>query len=359
MKHAGLLLLLMSAVLFNLSAQEPQKVLQRVFVEQAATELLVNKDYFTSLPETLFSLITIKQPVIRVTVKDDAHTVLLMSVGKNGDNAAKMTFSIVNKEKTIDTAVLDFTVSPLPLEKIHTFLQQTASVFAGKLGPVPPLVRVTSLVQNEELRNTIAGIEFEEAMTKPFEITLSSYLLQKVPAENGGMMPQFAIPFPIYLDFTWFFTPNNGIDFSLYFEFAEFGVKVPDGNSVPADVFAILGGVGYTFQTLGRFQAAFGIGISAGVLLAIPQQNVEDSGAAIIYNTGDLVPQFMTMLRLKFIVSYNFTENFAVFLRIGAQLNMQKLILEMAFGLGSPDSLECEAFYGRFEAIGIGVLYRF
>ena len=170
MKKAVCVFCLMLCVLSSLPAQDAELVLHRVYFEPVHHKAQEDKELLSAVPEMLYSLITVNQPIIKTEYVEAARSVVATTVTKSGANQISVIIELKRGSENITAANFSYTADRLNYTALKGFLEATARKFSSYLGKVEPEVKITSLITDVETKNTIKAVQFAEAMAKPFEV---------------------------------------------------------------------------------------------------------------------------------------------------------------------------------------------
>jgi hypothetical protein len=367
MKRAVCGLFIVICVLSSLSAQDTELVLHRVFFEPVNHKTQTDKEMLSAVPEMLYSLITVIQPIIKSEYREAARSVITTTVTKSGANQVKVLVELKRGNESMSSADFSYPADKLNYASFKGFLEAAARKFSSYLGKVEPEVKITSLIEDAETQNTIRAVQFAEAMGKPFEISIwVGSILKANTSENKDrsfkLDPMIRAPFPLELDFTWFFDRQQGLMFTLYFDYNDFmffGKDPASPEEAPAvsDNLLFLAGAGYVFRTLGVISTSYSVSLLVGAVQVTARTDLaNDESGQIVLASGESAWLFFAHLPLRISFAYNITPEIAIQTNFSFVFNPHVFFLMIA-GLYPPYEGSGAAVQVQF--VSLGAVYRF
>ncbi|MBN1799793.1 MAG: hypothetical protein JW822_14545 [Spirochaetales bacterium] len=367
MKRAVCGFCLILCVLSSLCAQDTELVLHRVYFEPVNHKTQDDKELLSAVPEMLYSLITINQPIIKTDFKEAARSIVITTVTKSGANQITVLIELKRGNENITTVNFSYTADKLNYAAFKGFLETTARKFSPYLGKVEPEVKITSLIKDVETKDTIKAVQFAEAMARPFELCLWVGSILKANTSDVDEMtftlrPQIRIPFPMELDMTWYFERQQGLMVTLYFDYNDYmffgeDPASPDDAPAKSDNMIILVGAGYVFRTLGVFSTSYSVSLLVGAVNVTAKTDLEnnDSGQ-ISLSKGESTWLFFALLPLRISFSYNISPDIAIQTNLSFIFNPY-IFFSMLSGINLP--YEGQGSAVQIQFVSLGAAYRF
>ena len=317
------LLLLPSLPLF---AQEAGKlVLRRVFIEPVSVELLEPENealpsLYRRAPQLLYQLITSRQALVRVEDRQKAHSRIETRFTPAGPDAAggrsvHLLFRLVSASEEAAVYETKLTLPPSH-EAYSAALEEAAARFTPLLGRVEPEVQIASVETDEETKEDLDEILFEERTASRFEAGLWIGIASKTLYGDEGNSIQWAAPTHYVAEFSWFPARNHGLTANLLFAYSDMfyfggvvGTDNVDGESIAT---LVLPGIGYTYRTLGRLSGGFFFGYNAGMVFFEARDDLVLYYNDEILNAGERDSLLRQLITIRPFISYLFNENWGV-----------------------------------------------
>jgi hypothetical protein len=366
MKKAVCGLFLIICVLSSLSAQGKELVLHRVYFEPVNHKTKTDKEIFSTVPEVLYSLITVIQPIIKSDYREAARSVVTTTVSKAGGEI-KVLVELKRGKETVTSADFRYPAEKLNYASFKGFLETTARKFSSHLGKVEPEVKITSLIEDAETQNTIRAVQFAEAMAKPFEISIWVGSILKANTSDREdssftLEPMIRVPFPLELDFTWYFERQQGLMFTLYFDsndYMFFGKDPASPDDAPAvsDNLVFLAGAGYVFRTLGKISTSYSVSLLVGAAHVTAKTGLyNEKSDQINLSSGESIWVFFAHLPLRITFAYNITPEIALQTNFSFAFNPYVFFLMIA---GQTIPYEGSGSAVQVQFVSFGAVYRF
>jgi hypothetical protein len=367
MKLLSCMLCLVLLFVVALNAQNDDLVLNRVYF--AAVEFKTNADrqFLSTLPDMLYSLITTVRPIIRTEYSEAANSIVTITARKKTAKEISVLFVLSQAGETKAEAEFSYQPEQMDFTRFKGFMDGTARRFASFLGEVKPEVKVTSLIKDTQTRDVIRSVQFTEAMSKPFELNIWVGSLLKAPSsyrkESGfSLQPMLHAPFPLELDLVWYFEKQQGLQFMLYFDFNDymyFGYDTSETEDVPArsENVVVLGGVGYVFRTLGVFSTSYSVSLLLGAVNVKAKEDlINHNSGQISLSAGESIWLLYALMPLRLSFSYNITPQLALSTNVSFAFN-PIVFMGMIFGVRFP--YEASGSVIQMQFFSVGAAYRF
>jgi hypothetical protein len=358
---------LMVCFLFSGFSQEVSLILHRVYFEPVNLKVKEDTELFSTLPDLLYSLITTIQPIVRTEEKDEARSIVAITVLKKGKSEMHLTIALLQGEKQTDSTEFVYQSGQLDYFLLKKFMDATAKKFSTYLGEVKPEVQEISMTRDIETKNIIRTVRFTEAMSKPFELNawIGSFLKANTSheaVEGFTLQPMILFPFPLQVDLVWYFEKQQGLIFTLYFDYNDymfFGYK----DSATEDIGALsenmifLAGSGYVFRTLGVFSTSYSISLLLGAVnVKAKEKLVNHNSGQISLSEGESIWLFITSMPFRISFIYNITPELALQTNFALIFNPYMLFTLLA---GIPMVYEGSGSAVQVQFFTLGVAYRF
>ncbi len=358
---------LMLCLLFSLCAQDKELVLHRVYFEPVNHKTQSDKELLSTIPDMLSSLITVIQPIINTEYKEAAKSVVTTTVTKGGSNQITVLVELKRGKENITSAEFSYPADKLNYAAFKGFIETTARKFSSHLGEVEPEVKITSLIKDVETKDTIQAVQFAEAMARPFELSIWVGSILKantsdIDEAKFTLRPRIQFPFPLELDFVWYFERQQGLLISVYFDYNDymffgFDAVSPDDLPAASDNLIFLAGAGYVFRTLGVFSSSYSISLLAGAVQVTAKQDLDNKNPEqLSLAAGESAWLFFAQIPLRISFIYNISPNIAVQTNFSFVFNPH-ILFGLIAGLELP--YEGQGSAVQIQFISLGAAYRF
>lgn len=335
---------------------------RRVSFSQVSTvsDLDENQKALTgALIDYLYTSISSLQPIVRVEDTERAHSIVAVSLQKEGD---AVRIEVALKEAGETRLKRDYRLARdgEDLEGYTQFINETAEVMAPYLEMVKPEVTKADFSEEEKMVEIIEETDYADELNRRFELTLWLSGITRVYHDPNQEDPELLATralsvFPIVLDAAYYFNRSFGLYLSLFVDYGDFFafdmIEVMDeriGKAESTNLF-LLPGIGITYRTLGVVSAQFQLGLYYGAVRVDAKDNVEGVAEA-----GEVAWTQYSLLSLNTIVAWNMFPFLSLKTKIGMSFDLRQLIL-METGI-IPYDMSYNGFF--FSIFSIGVSYR-